>query len=207
MHARKMQTLLFAVAASLPLMSGCSVLKDPTFWADTLNSGLGHPPAPQYQPQPAVQSTYAAPRSVVQPASAVVETHIEGEFFGWDGDTVWKMSNGQIWQQAEYAYQYHYAYRPNVLIYGSRGTFSMKVDGVTERVTVERLSGSLSEAFIREVSSDGSIIKLDDGSVHEVNAAGQVKAMLWLPAQKVLKLPQRLFNLGKGQSVKSNCLK
>ncbi len=69
----------------------------------------------------------------------VIETQIEGEFEGWDGDTIWKMTNGQIWKQAAYAYHYHYAYRPKVLIYQSGVTHKMKVDGVSQEVTVERV--------------------------------------------------------------------
>jgi hypothetical protein len=47
----------------------------------------------------------------------VIESSIDGEFKGWDGSTIFKLSNGQIWQQSSYAYMYHYAYNPPVLIY------------------------------------------------------------------------------------------
>jgi hypothetical protein len=33
----------------------------------------------------------------------VIETQISGEFKGWDGETIFKMMNGQIWQQSTYA--------------------------------------------------------------------------------------------------------
>jgi hypothetical protein len=65
----------------------------------------------------------------------VVETQIDGTFEGWSGETIWKMTNGQIWQQARYAYRYHYAYRPRVLIYPTSGGWTMKVgDGETIEV-------------------------------------------------------------------------
>ena len=70
------------------------------------------------------------PPPAVPSSAEVIETRIEGTFTGWTGDTVWKMINGQIWQQASYAYHYHYAYSPEVLIYYSsvsRG-WKMKVD-------------------------------------------------------------------------------
>ena len=38
----------------------------------------------------------------------VIESQIEGTFNGWTGETVFKLTNGQIWQQASYAYTYHY---------------------------------------------------------------------------------------------------
>jgi hypothetical protein len=69
----------------------------------------------------------------------VVESRIEGDFEGWDGDTIFKLDNGQIWQQDSYAYTYHYAYRPKVLIFKSSGRYKMKVDGVSGEITVKRI--------------------------------------------------------------------
>jgi hypothetical protein len=51
------------------------------------------------------------------------------------------------------------------------------------------------------------MVKLGDGSIYEVDTVGQTKTMLWLPAQKVLKQPDGLLNLNKGQSVKATALK
>ena len=69
----------------------------------------------------------------------VIETQISGEFKGWDGETIFKMMNGQIWQQSSYAYMYHYAYSPSVLIYELKGTWTMKVEDVDETIRVVRL--------------------------------------------------------------------
>ena len=54
----------------------------------------------------------------------------------WEGETIVKLMNGQIWQQTEYHYDYHYAYMPNVLVYRSGGGYKMKVDGTEEAVGV-----------------------------------------------------------------------
>lgn len=69
----------------------------------------------------------------------VIETCIEGEFEGWSGETIFLLCNGQIWQQSSYAYTYHYAYRPKVLIYRTTGGYKMKVDGVSSTIYVRRL--------------------------------------------------------------------
>ena len=69
----------------------------------------------------------------------VVETQIYGTFNGWDGQTIFKMLNSQIWQQSTYAYMYHYAYSPNVLIYEYKGEWIMRVDDVDETIAVTRL--------------------------------------------------------------------
>lgn len=72
--------------------------------------------------------------------SGAIESQIEGTFEGWSGDTIFKLTNGQIWQQASYAYTYHYAYRPEVIIYAGKGGCRLKVDGVSESIFVRRLN-------------------------------------------------------------------
>jgi len=71
--------------------------------------------------------------------SNVVDSYIDGDFEGWSGETVFRLTNGQIWQQASYAYTYHYAFRPKVLIYPSGGGYIMRVDGVRQTIQVRRL--------------------------------------------------------------------
>jgi hypothetical protein len=70
---------------------------------------------------------------------SVIESKIDGEFEGWQGETIVKLVNGQIWQQAEYRYEYHYAFMPDVLIYRSGGGYKMKVKGTDEAVGVLQL--------------------------------------------------------------------
>lgn len=71
--------------------------------------------------------------------SGAIESQIDGTFEGWSGETVFKLTNEQIWQQSSYAYTYHYAYRPEVLIYSDGGGCKMKVDGVSDSISVKRL--------------------------------------------------------------------
>lgn len=68
-----------------------------------------------------------------------METKIDGKFEGWDGETIFKMMNGSIWQQASYAYTYHYAYMPDVIIYSKNGATYMKVEGVRDEIRVKRI--------------------------------------------------------------------
>lgn len=69
----------------------------------------------------------------------VIETQISGEFKGWEGETIFKMMNGQIWQQSAYAYMYNYAYSPTVLIYEYKGSWIMRVEDVAETIEVKQL--------------------------------------------------------------------
>jgi len=55
----------------------------------------------------AEEPTQSTVRSKCSPA---VESTLAGNFNGWSGYTIFKLDNGQIWEQAEYAYTYSYSY-------------------------------------------------------------------------------------------------
>ncbi len=68
-----------------------------------------------------------------------IESRIEGAFSGWEGETIVKLRNGQIWQQNEYYYHYHYAYMPEVVIFKSGAGYKMFVEGVPKPIGVTQL--------------------------------------------------------------------
>lgn len=89
-----------------------------------------------------VQPVSGGARSRETPKTAsqeVIESRIDGEFSGWEGDTIFKLQNGQIWQQASYAYKYSYKYSPKVLIVRTGAGHEMIVDGVDGRIRVTRI--------------------------------------------------------------------
>jgi hypothetical protein len=69
----------------------------------------------------------------------VTEGHIDGAFHGWDGKTLFLLTNGQIWQQAIYAYWYHYAYRPAVEIYDDGHVRQLRLAGHERSIRVNRI--------------------------------------------------------------------
>jgi hypothetical protein len=69
-----------------------------------------------------------------------IETQIDGDFEGWEGETVYKLRNGQIWQQSSYHYHYHYAYAPDVTIYSTSAGCNMRVsDDDDEPIAVRKV--------------------------------------------------------------------
>ena len=68
----------------------------------------------------------------VREITGVVESKINGAFKGWEGDTIYELVNGQVWQQSHYKYKY--AYMPRVLVYNPGGGYIMKVKGTTAKV-------------------------------------------------------------------------
>lgn len=95
------------------------------------------------KPEQAPPSTFSG-RSSCSPA---IESTISGEIEGWDGETIFKLDNGQIWQQTAYDYTYFHAYRPDVTIYQTSAGCRMKVEDETETVLVKRISKECKRAL------------------------------------------------------------
>jgi len=70
----------------------------------------------------------------------VIEAQIEGEFTGWDGETIFNLSNKQTWQQSSPGVLKHQANSPKVLIYEFKGAWMMRVESVEEGIEVKNLT-------------------------------------------------------------------
>jgi len=70
----------------------------------------------------------------VEKITNVYERTIISDFNGWTGNTIFEMSNDEIWKQDLYAYHYNYAYRPKAIIYESDYGYKMIVNGETVKV-------------------------------------------------------------------------
>jgi hypothetical protein len=70
----------------------------------------------------------------------VIESNIEGTFSGWDGNTSFKLANGDSWVQDEVKSLFSSTvYRPAVYIYsGADGNYKLKVKGVNETLQVRK---------------------------------------------------------------------
>lgn len=86
-----------------------------------------------------VTPTYTPTYNSALDTPDVIESRIDGEFVGWDGDTIFKLQNGQVWQQTSFAYRYTYKYSPKVTIYRSGSVYKMQVDGVNDTINVIRI--------------------------------------------------------------------
>ena len=64
-----------------------------------------------------------------------MRVQVEDDWEGWEGDTIVKLSDGSVWRQAEYYYEYQYAYRPYLTLLNNM----MHVDGMTRGVRVRRI--------------------------------------------------------------------
>lgn len=67
------------------------------------------------------------------------EGKLEDESEGFDGETIFELTNGQKWQQVEYYYKYRYKYRPKVRIYKDGMRYYLELEGIKKMVKVQRI--------------------------------------------------------------------
>lgn len=60
---------------------------------------------------------------------------VNGAWEGWKGDTIVEMTDGSVWKQVEYHYEYLYAYRPEAAVVVDK----LLVDGMNYAVRVRQL--------------------------------------------------------------------
>ena len=67
-------------------------------------------------------------------------TRLAGSFTGWDGDTLFRLENGQLWQQIDSSYLYSRSESPRVTIRRAAfGSYLLQVEGIGRTVRVRRL--------------------------------------------------------------------
>jgi len=142
----------------------------------------------------------------------VTETEIDGQFNGWDGDTVFRMANGEIWQQASYSYEYHHSYRPDVIIYQYRGYTYMQVEDVDKAIKVRSLEYSAIRSRIDGEFKgwDGdTVFKLTNGQAWQQDEYGYVCHYAYNPEVIIYKVDfgYEMMVKGLGQTIKVKRLK
>lgn len=101
--------------------------------------------------------------------ATVMQTRIEGSFSGFNGDAIFRLSNGQVWQQARYRYRYKYAYRPIVEIKRVGVGYLMDVPCMGEAIEVRRVSILCDGAIVSDFAgfNGGSTFEFDNRQIWE----------------------------------------
>lgn len=97
--------------------------------------------------------------------SNTINAQVDGDFNGWNANTIIKLTNGEIWKQTEYFYSYIYSYMPHVTITNSFNVSKMKVEGIDKEVIVEKLSNVIESKIKGDFSgwNGDTVIELING--------------------------------------------
>ena len=72
---------------------------------------------------------------------SVIESRINGTFDGFEFGKLFKLMNGQIFEQTSSRYSYSYRFNPVVFIVRQGSQYSMQVDGASDSVNVKLVTG------------------------------------------------------------------
>ncbi len=72
---------------------------------------------------------------------SVIESRINGTFDGFEFGKLFKLMNGQIFEQTTSRYSYSYRLNPDVFIVQRGSQYSMQVDGTSDSVNVKLVTG------------------------------------------------------------------
>jgi len=68
-----------------------------------------------------------------------IKSKMVDDFEELNDGAIFELDNGQIWKQTSYDYEYHYGYRPDVLIFRDGARYKIKIEGFRRTPTVVRL--------------------------------------------------------------------
>lgn len=94
--------------------------------------------------EPAAEPQELGAEQLKKPTADSIEARLLGDFTGWSGQTIFKLDNGQEWQQTR---NYVRNYRPNEPVPAARvtiskgmfGNYNLRVDGVKRVIQVKRI--------------------------------------------------------------------
>ena len=69
-----------------------------------------------------------------------IRSQLVGAFNGYNDGAIFRLANGQVWQQRRYNYKYKYKYRPKARIYQAQGRWLMEFDCMDEPIEVVRVN-------------------------------------------------------------------
>jgi hypothetical protein len=72
-------------------------------------------------------------------STTAIESEIASDFNGFKRDNLYRLANGQIWEQVDFAIRVGVRFRPDVLIYENRRKWRMLVEGMNETIEVRRV--------------------------------------------------------------------
>lgn len=102
------------------------------------------PPPPKAKPEKAAaaagEEDFGLEMKKIREGAEEIQSRYDGKFEGWDGDTIFRLENGQVWQQTDSGRLVFTADRPLITIRrGWFGAYYLKVQGANKSIRVKRI--------------------------------------------------------------------
>lgn len=69
----------------------------------------------------------------------VTEDELAGNCDGWDGTTIFTLTNGEVWQQSRFRSRQLHLCSPAIRVWRFRHSFWLEVEGIAEILPVQRV--------------------------------------------------------------------
>ena len=126
--------------------------------------------------------------------SKIIRSTVDDDWEGWDGETVIVLTNGQVWQQDEYHYEYSYAYMPDVIILKIDDRWHMRVEDSDEWIAVKPLQSTIIQSRVDDEWEgwDGeTVVVLTNGQVWRQDEYHYEYSYAYMPDVIILKIDDR----------------
>lgn len=133
---------------------------------------------------------------------------IEDEFEGFDDEMIFEMTDGTLYYQTSYKYNYHYAYRPSAKIYSNGSTKIIVVEGLNDYAEVEETT-AIKSKIVNDFKgwTGDTIFELLNGQIWK-QAKPQYKYFyVYRPDVVIVKIGSHYIMTVKGKSIRVTKIK
>jgi|SRR5690606_28149228 len=106
-------------------------------------------------------------KELITNGKSLIKSKIDGDFEGFDDETLFPLYNGQYWMQKNYKYWYHYSYMASITIYEYKGSHFLIVDGQNQFAEVQLLTEVIKATIVNGFNgwTGDTIFELDNGQI------------------------------------------
>jgi hypothetical protein len=135
-------------------------------------------------------------------------SQIEDEFDGFDGESIFELTDGSVYVQSSYKYHYFYAYRPMIKIY-SNGLIKIIVpEGMNDYAEVEETT-MMKSYIVNEFNgwSGDTIFELQNGQIWQQNKYQYKYFYAHRPKAVIIRVGSKHIMTVKGRSIRVKRIK
>lgn len=133
---------------------------------------------------------------------------IEDEFEGFDDEMVFELTDGTVYYQSAYKYNYFYSYRPTVKVYSDGYSKIIVPDGMRDYAEVEETTAIRSK-IINDFNgwSGDTIFELQNGQIWKQDKYQYKYLYAYRPDVTIVKVGSSFIMNVKGKSIKVKKIK
>ncbi|MGI4873018.1 MAG: hypothetical protein ACRYFX_17795 [Janthinobacterium lividum] len=133
---------------------------------------------------------------------------IEDEFEGFDDEMVFELTDGTVYYQSVYKYNYFYSYRPTVKIYSNGYSKIIVPDGMNDYAEIEETTAVRSK-IVNDFSgwSGDTIFELQNGQIWKQDKYQYKYLYAHRPDATIVKVGNNFFMNVKGKIIRVKKIK